>query len=117
MRWLAVTLALLGASVALVAGIYLRNYDSSWRPPQRTTAEADAKIVFTYVAGLWCATHCSSTVLATARPNHWLARIVDRSRAKCVDINVATFDVSETHGLSGIAVVNCRSAAASAGGD
>jgi hypothetical protein len=117
MRWLAVTLALLGASLALVAGIYLRNYDSSWRPPQRTAAEADAKIVFTYVAGLWCARHCSSTVLATSRPNHWLARIVDRSRPRCVDINVETFGVSQAHGLSGIAVVNCGSAAPSAAGN
>lgn len=117
MKWLAITLALLGASVALVAGIYLRDYDSSWRPPQRTAAEADAKIVFTYVAGLWCATHCSSTVLATARPNHWLARIVDQSRSRCVDIDVETFNVSQDHGLSGIAVVNCGSAAPSAGSD
>ena len=42
MKWLAATIVLLGASAALVAGIYLRDRDSSWRPPQRAAADFDA---------------------------------------------------------------------------
>ncbi len=47
MRWLAVTLALLAASAALLGGIYLRDRDTSWLPPPRTAADFDAQVVLT----------------------------------------------------------------------
>jgi hypothetical protein len=114
MRWLAVTLALLCASTALVAGIYLRDRDVSWRLPQRKTAAFDARMMMTYVAGPDCGRRCSYTLLANPRENHWLARIVDRSRTQCVDIDVTKFGTSDERGISGIALVRCDSLRASA---
>jgi hypothetical protein len=112
MRWLGVTLALLGVSAVLVAGIYLRDRDTSWRPPQRAAADFDARMVLTYVAGPDCGKRCSYKLLANPRDNHWLARIVDRSRAQCVDIDVEKFGIDESHGIAGIATVNCGSVGA-----
>lgn len=114
MRWLAATIVLLGASVALVAGIYLRDRDASWQPPQRVAADFDAHWVLTYVAGPTCGKRCSYKVLAHPRADHWLARIVDRSRAECVDINVRSFGVSDAHGIAGIKVIDCGSVPAAA---
>ena len=71
--------------------------------------------MLTYVAGPTCGKRCSYAVLANPRADHWLARIVDRSRAECVDINVRTFDVSGAHGIAGIRVVDCGSVPASDG--
>lgn len=107
MKWLAVTLALLGASAALLGAIYLRDRDTSWRPPPRTAADFDARMVLTYVAGPDCGTRCSYKLLANPRDNHWLARIVDRSRAECVDIDLDRFGINESHGIAGIVMVNC----------
>jgi len=109
MRWLAATLVLLAASAALLLGIFLRDRDTAWQLPPRATAEFDAKWVMTYVAGPTCGKRCSYTVLANPRADHWLARIVDRSRTTCVDIDVGRFDVSSAHGISGIQVIDCRS--------
>jgi hypothetical protein len=111
-KWLAVTLALLGISAALVTGIYLRDRDTSWRPAPRTAADFDARMVLTYVAGPDCGARCSYELLANPRDNHWLARIVDRSRAECVDINLDTFGINESHGIAGIVMINCDSVAA-----
>jgi hypothetical protein len=116
MRWLAATIVLLGVSAALVAGIYLRDRDSSWQPPQRAAADFDAHWVLNYVAGPTCGKRCSYAVLANPRADHWLARIVDRSRAECVDINVRTFDVSGAHGIVGIRLVDCDSVPAPSAG-
>jgi hypothetical protein len=107
MRWLVVTVALLCASAALVAGIYLRDRDASWQPPQRDRAAYDARMVMALVAGPDCGKRCSYTLLANPRDSHWLARIVDRSRTECVDIDVLKFDTSRAHGISGVTAVGC----------
>jgi hypothetical protein len=109
MRWLAVSLGLLCASAALVVGIYLRDRDTSWQLPQRSAAMFDARMVMTYVAGPDCGKRCSFKLLANPRSNHWLARIVDRSRTQCVDIDVTKFGTSAEHGISGIVTVGCDS--------
>jgi hypothetical protein len=110
MRWLAVTAVLLGASAALIAGIYLRDRDaSSWRPPPRTAADFDARTILTYVAGPDCGHRCSYKLVANPRDNHWLARIVDRSRTECVDINLNKFGIDASHGIAGIALISCDS--------
>jgi hypothetical protein len=109
MRWLAVTLALLSASAVLVGGIYLRDRDTAWRLPPHRAADFDARMVLTYVAGPDCGRRCSYKLLANPGKNHWLARIVDRSRAECVDIDVDRFGISESHGIAGITMINCRS--------
>ena len=115
MRWLAATVVLLLASAALVAGIFLRDRDTAWQPPPRAAANFDARWVMTYVAGPTCGARCSYEVLANPRGNHWLARIVDRSRATCVDIDVDRFDVSGARGIAGIRVVNCGKVAGAGG--
>jgi len=107
MRWLAVTLALLTASAALVAGIFLRDRSTSWRLPPPREAAADARMVLNYIAGPQCGNRCSFRLLAHPRSGHWLALIVDRSRPQCVDINVETFDISAPHGVAGIESVGC----------
>jgi hypothetical protein len=107
MRWLAATLVLLGACAALVIGIYLRDRDTSWRPPPRTEADFDARMVLNFVAGPTCGRRCSYEVLANPRNNHWVARIVDRSRAECVDIDVEKFGITGEHGISGIRLISC----------
>lgn len=110
MRWLAVTLALLAASAAVVVGIYLRDRDTSWLPPARTAADFDAQVVLTEVAGPGCGTRCSYQLLANPRPDHWLAQIVDRSRTSCVDIDLSTFRADDSNGLSGVKLVDCTAA-------
>ena len=57
--------------------------------------------------GPHCGTRCSYKLLANPRDNHWLARIVDRSRAECVDIDLDRFGINESHGIAGIVMVNC----------
>ncbi len=68
MRWLAATIVLLGASAALVAGIYLRDRDPSWLPPQRTAADFDAHWVAQLRRRPACGKRCSYAVLATRAP-------------------------------------------------
>ena len=109
MKWLAVTAALLTASAALVAGIFLRDRDPSWRPPPRMAANFDAQRVLTYMAGPDCGRRCSYALLANPRDGHWLARIVDRSRAECVDIDLDKFEINASHGVAGIALIDCDS--------
>jgi hypothetical protein len=107
MRWLAVTVALLTASAALVVGIFLRDRSASWRLPPRRAAAVDARMIMTYIAGPQCGKRCSYRVLAHPRSDHWLALIVDRSRPHCVDINVKSFDISALHGAAGVESVSC----------
>ena len=58
MRWLAITLALLGASAALVSGLYLRDRDTSaWLPPGPTIARHDALAVAADLGGT-CPREC-----------------------------------------------------------
>jgi len=112
MRWLAVTLALLGASVALVAGIYLRDRDTSWRPPERATADFDAQWLLLYLAGPACGNRCGYRLLGHPQTNHWLAWINDRSRTQCVDINVGAFQITTAHGVLGVTRIPCDARAA-----
>ena len=115
MRWLAVTVALLVASAGLVLGIYVRDRDTSWRPAPHAAADFDARMVMTYVAGPDCGKRCSYELLGNPQTNHWLARIVDRSRAQCVDIDLLSFATSEAHGVSGVTPVACGSVSAAPG--
>jgi hypothetical protein len=115
MRWLAVTVALLTASAALVAGIFLRDRSTSWRLPPPRAAAADAQMVLTWIAGPYCGNRCSYRLLAHPRTDHWLALIVDRSRPQCVDINLDTFDISDPHGVAGLTSVRCDTIAAAGG--
>jgi len=108
MRWLAATLALLGASAALVVAVYLRDRDpSDWLPPPRVAASQDA---VTIMREIRCPSAlCAYQVAAGARPDHWMTRISIGSAVKCFAINLLAFDVTATHGLTGTSPVPCDS--------
>jgi hypothetical protein len=110
MRWLVATAGLLAASVALVAGVYLRDRaPSNWLPPQRNVASYDAE---TIVLQLRCGHLCSYTLLGNPRPNHWVARIdMMGEMVDCFDIDLASFDTSGARGVSGVTSVHCSSPA------
>jgi hypothetical protein len=108
MRWLYATVCLLGASVCLIAWVYLRDRDpSSWRPPEGQLARVDAKATLAALQGPVCRAGCTSELLGRVRTDRWLARITVRGRAQCVQIDLDTFASSEQHGLSGVQPSRC----------
>lgn len=110
MKWLAATLALIIASTALVGGIYFRDRDTSgFLSAPQVAANADARAVMFGIAGTDCGRRCSYRLLGSTKPDHWLAQIVDRSRTECVEIDLRTFGLSDVHGISGVAMVDCGS--------
>ena len=110
MRWLAATVALLGASAALTLGIYVRDRDpGNWLPPQRQVAQSDAMAVAAAIGGT-CPRDCRVKLLSHPRENHWTERIVIPTATECVDINVLTFATYESHGIAGVAEVRCDGA-------
>ncbi len=112
MRWLATTIVLLGASAAVVAGIYLRDRDpSGWLPPPRVAASQDAETILLEIA---CPRAiCSYRLVGNPRPDHWLASIVDRSSRPSASTSTSTFDVDAARrGFTG--TVSCDSVGAGA---
>lgn len=107
MKWLAVTVALLGASAALVGGMYVRDRDpSGWLPPGPTIARHDAMSIAAAIGGT-CPRDCTVKLLAHPRTDHWTERIEIPAATECVDINVRTFDTNEVRGISGVTKVSC----------
>jgi hypothetical protein len=110
MRWLAVTVALLGACAALVGAVYFRDrVPSHWLPPERPAAHADAMAVAAGLGGT-CPRECSVKLLGHPRPDHWVERIAVPAGIRCVDIDVVSFATGLQHGFSGITEVNCQQA-------
>ena len=108
MRWLAVTLALLGASAALVSGLYLRDRDTSaWLPPGPTIARHDALAVAADLGGT-CPRECKVKLVGHPRGDHWIEWIEIPTLTTCVDINVRTFATEKVHGLSGVTRTGCE---------
>ncbi len=107
MKWLAATLALLAASAALVAAIYLRDRDTSnWLPPQRAMAHDDALSLAANIGGT-CPRDCTVRLLGHPRTDHWTERIEIPTATRCFDINVRTFATEDVHGLSGVTRIGC----------
>jgi hypothetical protein len=109
MRWLAATVTLLTASVALAGGVYLRDRDpGAWRPPEATLARSYARTLLAALGGTGC-THgvCGVMSLTRTSPSRWLAAIEVHSRTRCFEIDLDRFAVTETHGVEGIAAVSC----------
>jgi hypothetical protein len=104
---------LLAASAALVVGVYLRDRDPHWLPPQRKVAAYDAK---TMLLQMGCGHRCSYTLVGNPQPFHWVARIDDGVGIECYDIDVVSFDTSTSRGVSGVTTVHCGTAVA-AGSD
>ena len=114
MRWLAVTVALLCASAALVAGIYLRDRDpSGWLPPPRVAAGQDAETILLEIA---CPRAiCSYRLVGNPRPDHWVASLFTGAGTVCFDIDLVAFDVNASRGFTGATPVSCHAAAAASG--
>jgi hypothetical protein len=108
MKWLAATVALLGASAALTVGIYLRDRDPGhWLPPQRQVARSDALAVAAAIGGT-CPRDCTVKLLGHPQKDHWTERITIPTTTRCVDINVMTFATSDANGLAGVTEVRCQ---------
>jgi hypothetical protein len=114
MRWLTVTVALLGASAALVAGIYLRDRDpSGWLPPPRVAASQDAETILLVIA---CPRAiCSYRLVGSPRPGHWVASLFTGAGTVCFDIDLVAFDVNASHGFTGAIPVRCHPISAGEG--
>jgi hypothetical protein len=107
MRWLAVTMALLLLSVGLVVGIFVRDRDTSWRPPVRQLARLDAADVLADIAGSACHPGCAADIRATQRSDLWVALIRIKSRTECFEIDLDRFAWTHAHGLAGVNAVGC----------
>jgi hypothetical protein len=111
MRWLYLTIGLLGASACLIAWIYLRDRDpSSWRPPERQMVRADAAATLAALSGGGCRSGCATELLGRTRQHRWLVRITVRGRRQCLQIDPYTFALSQEHGLSGVWPSRCVAA-------
>jgi hypothetical protein len=109
MRWLFVTLVLLAGSASMLGWIYLRDRDTDWRPPERQLVRADVAIALSELPRGDCPHGCETEVLRHTG-SRWLVRITVKGQARCIDVNLQTFEPSE-HGLSGIQPTPCRTEA------
>lgn len=108
MRWLAVTIALLAASAALVVGIYVRDRSpGTWRPPERVVVAHDARVLLEDLGGTGCRSACAIVRLIHIGPARWLARMYIARRVRCIEIDSNQFAATERHGLIGIVRVSC----------
>jgi hypothetical protein len=106
----AITLALLGACVALGGWMYLRD-----RPPTNlqqgsVRAQVDGERILTLLGGdQSCHYECAIEVLGKTGPQAWRVQLTAPSWQRCFDVNVATFEYSDDHGgLNGLRSVSCR---------
>jgi hypothetical protein len=96
----------LGASLAVVVVIFLRDRDpSNWLPPQRRVAYSDAMSVAAVLGGT-CPRECSVRLVDHPRADHWTERIEIPTATMCVDIDVRAFDTG-AHGIGGVRRVAC----------
>jgi hypothetical protein len=107
MRWLGLTVALLSASAALLAWVYLRDRDTAdWRPPQRQLARADAQVAAAALTGASCHAGCVTELLARVSSDGWLVRLDSRGRPQCLRIDLGTF-ATGPRGFSGVRSIRC----------
>jgi hypothetical protein len=108
MRWLGVTLGLLGACVCLVAWIYLRDRDTAhWRLTERQIATADAARTLAAFDGADCARRCTVKLLGHIDSHNWLVRITVRGQSQCLQLDLAAFATDQRHGLAGVEPSGC----------
>jgi hypothetical protein len=108
MRWLAVTIGLLAASLSLAAWVYLRDRDTSgWRGPERPIALADVTAALGAFGGRGCHSACAAKLLERRQSGRWLARITVRGQTQCLEIDLDTFASDSRHGLSGVQPSRC----------
>jgi hypothetical protein len=105
MRWLYVTVGLLATCVCLLGWIYLRDRDTSWRPPEQQVARTDA-VTVADILGAACGSNCATALLSKVGPHSWLVRVTSNGRPECLKIDVDTFKVSQ-HSFSGLQRRRC----------
>ncbi len=107
-RWLAVTLALVAATGALLGGMYLRDRrPGAWHPPSAFAARADAESLLSALNGGRCG-GCAVTRLRPASSGLWFARLRIEDQVRCVRIDPDRFAMTPESGLVGMEVVACR---------
>jgi hypothetical protein len=108
MRWLFVTVALLSASLILVAWVSLRDRDpSSVQPPERQIVRIDTEAALTTLGSADCRSGCAVQLLTHTRPHRWLVRVTVKGRPECLQIDLDAFSASPQHGLSGVWPSQC----------
>ena len=110
MRWLVLTMAMLTASVLLVAGIYVRDRGSTgFRPPPQPLAQRDAQEMLSLLDGGRCADGCTVALVRHPGPSRWVARFQVAAVTKCFELDLLSFRWTQS-GLEGVHVVGCPGA-------
>jgi hypothetical protein len=108
MRWLGLTVGLLGVSLCLLGWVYLRDREpSGWRPPEAQAARVDARIALAALEGPRCPHGCHAQVLGRVQPEYWLVRITLRGRPQCLQLDLDTFAIGQ-YGLVGTQPSRCQ---------
>ena len=109
MRWLALTVALLGACVALGAWTYTRDRDTGWSGvTERLEAQTQARRLLDLMTpGRPCGTRCSSAAVRRVAPRTWDVVVVTARWRGCYRVALDTFNASPAHGLRGLRRVPC----------
>lgn len=112
MRWLAATVALLAASAALIAWVYLRDRDTSgWQAQEAVLAGEDAARAIGYGD---CREDCAVRLLAQTGPHWWLVGVAAGGRRQCLEVDPNRFTISSSEGDTGVAPAHCHALAGSA---
>ena len=108
MRWLAATILLLAATVALSGVIYARDLQpGAWRPPAGEAAASDAQAIARALSADGCATRCRVSDVRQITGSHWRATVRAGAVVRCAEIDVNTFAFTRRSGLHGATVAAC----------
>jgi hypothetical protein len=108
MRWLAATAALVAATVALGAWIWLRDRSTSgWRGAGRALAFSDAQVLLGGISGHRCGAGCDARVVGQDGDGRWLVRLRLNGSAQCYRLDTDAFTSSVTHGVAGVEATRC----------
>jgi len=111
MRWLAVTVGLLAATGALLAGIYVRDRNpNAWHPPAQQLARGDAEGVLLGIMGWHCPHGCRVETVTPLAQGRWFARLEVHWRAVCVEIEPRRFSIAPRTltGFTGVLFSGCE---------
>ncbi len=105
MRWMGLTVALLAATAALLAWVYLRDRDlSGWQAQEAVLAKEDAAMA---VGGGACRGACRVRLLGQTGPHRWLISVAVARHRQCLQVDPNRFTVSSLEGDTGITPDRC----------
>jgi hypothetical protein len=108
LRFLALTLVLVGASCGLATWVYLRDRDTSeTRLPERQLVRVDAVKALTVLGEAHCRKGCTTEILAHSEPHSWTVKVGFEGRVRCLRIDPRSFAANVQHGLSGVRPDRC----------